>query len=284
MPKIVIYYAQGNNRSLLVAQAMLHGARRIGLEVSYRPSHTYRGRPDHDVAVFYGLSDRLRDVFRDYRLRDRKAIYIDLGYFGRRQRSRWDGYHKLVCNDRHPTAYFQSRLHQSDRFDSFNIPIQPWRTTSSKKSILVVGMSAKAAAAEGLEPQQWEREAIGKLLKLTRRPIIYRPKPNWDGAKPIAGSIWGGRDTPLDRAFPATHAVVARHSNVAVDALLAGIPCICPHGAASRLAGHDLAEVENPLMPNGREQWAADLAFTQYSMAEMAEGTAWKYLLREGLI
>lgn len=262
---------------------MMNGAKRLGLEFTGRASHTYRGRPDHDVAIFYGLADRLRDVFEDYRAK-RRAIYIDLGYWGRRKRTRWDGYHKLVLNARHPTEYFQSRQHPADRFAQFKVPIKPWRAPRAGAPILVAGMSAKAAAAEGLAPEQWERATIAELVTLTDRPIIYRPKPNWPDAKPIRGSIWGGGDVPLERALSACHAVVSHHSNVAVDALLAGIPCICPGGVASVLAGHDLTQIESPPMPEGREQWAADLAYTQWSMEEMHTGAAFRYLINEGLI
>lgn len=236
------------------------------------------------MAIFYGLAGGLRNVLRDYREAGRKAIYIDLGYWGRRKRTRWDGYHKLVLNDRHPTAYFQRRKHAPDRFAQFGIRIQKWRREMPGAHILVAGMSAKAAAAEGLAPEQWERETIAALGELTSRPIIYRPKPNWPDSRPIPGSIWGGRNDPLEAQLRNCHAVVAHHSNIAVDALMAGVPCICPGGVASVLSGHDLTQIESPPMPGGRKQWAADLAYTQWSKEEMESGAAFRYLLDEELI
>jgi hypothetical protein len=262
---------------------MAAGARRCGLPVDLKASTTYRkGQPArHQVALFYGLAHGLRDVLADFRATGRKAIYIDLGYWGRRKRTRFDGYHKLVLNDRHPTAYFQRVPKSPERFIAHGVPILPWREEGDH--ILVVGMSAKAAAAEGLVAESWERQTIAQLRQLTKRPIIYRPKPNWDGSRPIEGARYE-REQPLEEALRGAHAVVARHSNVAVDALLAGIPCICPHGVASVLSGHDLSQIETPPMPAGREQWAADLAHVQWSIAEMESGAAWSYLIREGLV
>lgn len=259
---------------------MAAGAQALGLNFDHRSSLTYRGRPDHDVAVFYGLAAGLDRVFRDYRDQGRKAVYIDLGYWGRRKRTRFDGYHKLSVNNRHPTDYFQSQPHSSDRFRQHGVAIRPWRQEG--EHILLAGMSAKAAHAEGLLPHMWERETIAYLRELTRRPIIYRPKPNWADAKPLMGSIFD-RETPLEDALTNCHAVVTHHSNVAVDALLAGVPCVCLGGVASLLASQ-IDEIERPATPAGRDQWAADLAWTQWSVDEMQDGRAFRYLLDEELI
>lgn len=281
MKRLIVYFAPSNNRSTIVANAMAAGISRWSGQVDMRPSTSYSGRPDRDAAIFYGWAQGLRKVFDDYRRAGRSAIYVDLGYFGRRKRTRWDGYHKLVRNSRHPTEYFQRHQHSPDRFESFGIPIKPWREEG--RHVLVVGMSAKAAYAEGLNPEQWERETVARLRGLTRRPLVYRPKPNWDGAKRIDGAAFE-RDQTLAEALRDCHAVVAHHSNVAVDALLEGVPCICPGGVASLLSAHRLGDIERVPTPAGREQWAADLAYTQWSIAEMETGAAYRYLLAEELI
>lgn len=280
MKSLIVYFAPSNHRSTLVGKALAAGIRARGGTVELKPSTSYRGTPTHDAAIFYGLAQGCRQIFEDYRAK-RRALYVDLGYWGRRKRTRWDGYHKIVLNSRHPTAYFQQHEHSADRFLSFGVPIQPWREDG--RHILVVGMSAKAAYAEGLKPEEWERDTIARLAQLTKRPLVYRPKPNWPEAKKIAGASFE-RDQSLPEAFRECHAVVARHSNVAVDALLQGVPCICPHGAASVLSGHDLTQIESPPTPEGRLQWAADLAWTQWSLEEMQSGAAYRYLLAEELI
>lgn len=253
----------------------------MGGSPSLRCSLTHTNRPQFDAAIFYGLAGGCQRILTDYRDAGRHAIYVDLGYWGRRQRSRWDGYHKLAHNSRHPTAYFQRRPKDPERFARFGQAISPWR--GGGKHILLIGMSAKAAGAEGFSAEQWERQTVEQLRQHTRREIIYRPKPNWPDAKPIAGTTWG-RGPSLAHALIGCHAVVAHHSNAAVDALLAGVPCICPDGAASVLSGHDLSEIESPPRPEGREQWAYDLAWTQWSIEEMEQGLAYRYLMDEGLL
>ena len=280
MPTIAIYCAQTNERSKIVGTAMHRGCMALGLRADLLPSASYRGVRQHEVAIFYGLADGLRRVFDDYR-RHGKAIYIDLGYWGRRKRTRFDGHHKLVLNSRHPTAYFSRKSHGSARFDALGVTIEPWRAKG--RHIIVAGMSGKAAACEGLGVEEWERNAVAKLRGFTDRPIIYRPKPNWTGARAIPGSIMDAK-TPLELALRNCHAVVTHHSNVGVDALMAGVPVISVEGVASLLGSRHVSDIGHPAMPDGRHQWAADLAWTQWTVAEMEQGLAMRYLMDEGLI
>lgn len=249
--------------------------------MALKSSLTHRDRPEFDAAIFYGLAGGCSRILSDYRDTGRHAIYIDLGYWGRRKLSRWDGYHKLALNGRHPTSYFQARPHGPERFREFRIEIAPWRKAG--RHILLIGMSAKAAGAEGLPAELWERQTVAQLRELTDRPIVYRPKPNWPDARPIAGTVFGNEGS-LAQALVDCHAVLAHHSNAAVDALLAGVPCICPEGVASVLSGHKLEQIEEPPTPEGREQWAWDLAWTQWSVDEIGRGRAYRYLLDEGLL
>lgn len=278
-PSVTVFIAPNNNRSRIVGEAIFAGIKAAGWHVEKRSSRTYDGIPQ-GIAVFYGLAEGLRRVFDDHR-RAGRAIFIDLGYWGRRKRTRWDGYHKMVLNARHPTEYFQARPHSADRFSAFGLEVKPWRKSGDR--IVVAGMSAKAAAAEGLGCEQWERETIAQLRQITTLPIVYRPKPNCPMVRPIHGSVY---ETGIDieQSLRGAHAVVTHHSNVAVDALLAGVPVFCPFGAASVLAEPDLANIDNPRMPDGREQWAADLAYCQFSVEEMASGAAWRMLRAEGLL
>lgn len=284
---ISVYIDPGSTRSKIVGDAIYDGIRRCGFTVEKKNSVTYRTRRSltlDDVAVFYGLSGGLRRVFQDYRERGR-AFYIDLGYWGRRKRTRWDGYHKIILNSRHPTAYFQNKRHPNDRFASFRVPIKPWREPNPKAPIIVAGMSAKAAGAEGFAAESWERATIAKLVKLTDRRIIYRPKPNWPHFHQIAGAKIQ-TDVPLKVALADCHAVVAHHSNVCVDALLEGVPVFCVEGAAMPLATplEFLHTIDEPKRPDGREAWAADLAYCQWSLEEMQNGLAWRGIMDEGLL
>jgi hypothetical protein len=278
---VAVYRFPHSRRSTFCATAMASGIRTTGDQVHERVMTQYPGKPDTDIAVFYGFNKPLMD---DYRNAGRKFIYVDLGYWAREGQL---GHHKLGINSRHPTEYFQRRAHASDRFRRLNVTIQPWRKSSPDAPILLCGMSAKGALAEGFHPEEWERKAVAEMRKHTTRRIIYRPKPNWHASKPIDGADYQkgdsqGRDVPA--ALRNVHAVVTHHSNVALDALIAGVPVFVMDGICLPLALSDLSKIDTPIYPDGREQWAYDAAYTQWTVAEMTSGAPWRHLKSEELV
>jgi hypothetical protein len=240
-----------------------------------------------EVAVFYGLTDRLTTIFQDYSIAA-KAAYIDLGYWGRREGGRWNGYHKVCINSRHPTEYFQLRKHSPNRAERFGINIEPWRVgrywKEDKKYILLCGMGDKGAQAEGYRAEQWERWAIEEIRSRTNRPIVYRPKPSWKCARRIQGVGFSHKDVSIEEALVNCHAVVTHHSNAAVDAMVRGIPAFVWKGVGVVIGSSNLDDIDTPRYPEGREQWVNDIAHTQWSVDEMRAGIAWRDLSEEGLV
>lgn len=277
--EVSVYRIPGHTRSKLVTDAMMRGIDQAGDRPILR--HASAFEPSTGIAVFYGLMGKLWTAIQAQREAGGTAVYIDLGYWGRREGGRWTGYHKVAVNARHPTEYFQKKQHDRSRFERFNIRPADWK---DGKHILIAGMGDKGASAEGYQPGQWEREAVTALRGLTDRPIVYRPKPSWRTAKPIEGTSFSPHRQRIGDVLQNCYAVVTHHSNVAVDALLSGIPAFCWGGVATCMTLQDLGKIEDPLRPEGREQWAADIAWTQWSMREMAEGWAWRHLRDEGLV
>ena len=275
----VVYEVLGHRRSRIVCTAALAGMASAGLKPRRVWEHDYSA-PDDDLAFFYGLSGKNVRMFADYRASGRKVIYADLGYFGRREGGRWSGYHKLTVNDRHPTNYYRKRKHDPSRFLMHKLSVMPWQTGSC---VIVAGMSDKGAEAEGYEPSQWERWAIAEIRKHTDRPIVYRPKPSWRGAPALDGAAFQV-GVPLSKALQSAHAVVCHHSNVAVEAILAGVPAFVWGGVAQEMGLQNLSRIETPHRPDDRQEWAHALAWTQWSVAELATARPWLHLKNEGVI
>lgn len=259
---------------------MQRGIERTGEPARLVPAPKYGG-VDAEVAVFYGFNATMRRIFADYREAGKTVVYVDLGYFGRVEGGALRGYHKVVVNGRHPTAYFQNRAHDDSRARGLGLRIKDWR---SGRHIIVAGMSAKAAEAEGFRVEAWERKAIARLRSLTDREIIYRPKPSWSKAQPIEGARFEPGREDLPALLADCHAVVTHHSNVAVDGLIEGVPAFAMSGVAVPLATGDLSRIETPHRPEGREQWLNDLCYCQWNVKEIAAGLAWRHLKDEGLV
>lgn len=280
--KVALLQISGHRRSRIICEAMHAGIKIVGDYVRIYPVSAYQKTDQFQVVVFYGLEGRLEHVLKAHPGGNRAAVYIDLGYWGRHAGGRWTGYHKVSVNSRHPTSYFQAFEHPSDRLDKFGVIMQRWRTAG--RYILLAGMGDKGAKAEGFRPEQWERQAIADIRKVTDRPILYRPKPSWRDARPIEGTDFSPREIDISYALAHAYAVVTHHSNVGVDALVSGIPVFSWAGVASTLASQNLSEIDSPRHPEGREQWARDIAYTQFSIAEMARGVPWRHLKNEGLV
>lgn len=279
---VVIWQGRSGHRARVVSEAMSKGIKRVSGRAEVLSEANYSGTTSGTVAVFYGLQGNLARIFKDYVSAGKKAVYIDLGYWQRHQDGRYSGYHKLCVNSRHPTEYFQKHAHDDRRWKALGLQEElPWRRG---EQIVIAGMSEKAARAEGFSAQQWERQAVAELRKYTQRPIVYRPKPNWPGATPINGTAFGDKTLPLQVALKDCHALVTHHSNAALEALMLGVPVFSISGVATAMGRTDLSMIETPTYPETRRQWAQDIAYTQWTLAEMEKGLPWRHMLDEGLV
>lgn len=285
MTTVTVYYSPHQRRSMILAEAAFKGCKRSGYKVKILSSLHYK-KVDSDYAVFYGLACGLDRVMRDYsKHKSAKALYIDLGFYHRRiGKQRYNGYHKISVDGRHP-MYLMDKDMPDDRWKQLvalgGLEIKPWRTNG--EDVLIAGMSAKASAAENLGPLEWERDAVAKLIKHTDRKIRLRPKPNCTQSRPIPGTIWHNVRS-LDQGLHNVHAVVARHSNVCVDALLEGIPIFCDEGISKSMGLSDLSRIEKPYYPDNRERFLCNMAYQQWRTSEIEDGSPFKYLEWMGVI
>lgn len=284
---VVVYGIRSHKRSNTVCDAMEHGLKKHGVSAIRRWEDEFNG-VEGDIACFYGLEGKLSKAFKEYSSKAKMA-YIDLGYWGRKDGGRWAGHHKITINSRHPTDYFQRRVHDGKRMSSFNLKIESWRKTNTGH-ILLVGMGDKGARAEGYELQQWENWAVTELRKYTKRPILYRPKPSCKKSRPIPGvgyskeSLAQNREKGLLTALENCYATVSHHSNVAVDGIIRGIPAFVWKGVAAPMGCQDLSQIDNPVRLEGKEQWLRDISYCQWSVKEIYDGVAWRDLREDGLV
>jgi hypothetical protein len=118
--------------------------------------------------------------------------------------------------------------------------------------------------------------------------VHYRPKPSWaaghpEDVKQVPGTVFSGPDVKFRDLLQNCHAVVTHGSNAAVEAIVAGVPAIVVSRGAC--AAEPVAELDDqragrPFFPSEerRRQWAANLAYCQFTLEEIASGAAWRTL------
>jgi hypothetical protein len=210
-----------------------------------------------------GLLPTLRQAQRE----GRDWYYGDNGYFkpGRRIRDR--GYYRVTKG---AMQHDGSGVFPPDRWNRLGLSIKPWRKRGSH--IVVCPPSRLYAVILDFNADQWLADTLSKLKTYTDRPLRVRKKMSWDEVKRLDGPS-------LADDLADAWALVTHSSNAAVEALLAGVPVFCTDRcAAYRMGLPDLARIEDPAMPDDREQWAWNLAANQWNLEEMRSGLCWREL------
>lgn len=244
----IVYNVRGKHANK--AKFFAESALRYGHKVA---PLTKRTKDVGDVVVSYGN-------FIPRVSKDQIFINIHAGYLGR------PTYHRISVGNYHPGEYIMDVDYPSDRLDIHNIKTEPWRKTGSK--ILVCTVSKFNMELFGLEEKTEIANTIKAIRSHTDKEIVMRDrKERWE--------------FPLSDLFDDTWAVVTWSSNCAVEALIAGIPCFLRAGAAaSPMCLSDLSRLENPYYPDNRQQWLQNLAYHQFHVTEIKNGTAWDMIMR----
>lgn len=202
--------------------------------------------------------------------------FMDTGYFGNRP-SRWNPggwkwYHRIVDNDLQHGDIIQR---PADRWEGLGIDIRPWRR--SGRNILVVVPDEKPCAFYDTTVEQWLADTVDQLKQHTDRPIIIRHRT----ADPDVRTR--DRETGFSGALEQNvFAVVTFNSTAAIESILAGIPVFvtAPSHAAKPVANTDLSKINDPWYAEQDllHQWACHLAYGQFHIKELKDGTALRIL------
>ena len=132
--------------------------------------------------------------------------------------------------------------------------------------IILVGLGTKSRTY--LNDEDWESRTLARLeQRFPNRRILHRPKPGHGYTK-----LHCERDTttPIAELLRGASLVVCRHSNVAVDAAIDGVPFECEDGAAAWLTG-------KPFTPEQRLDFLRRLAWWQWRVTEAP--LAWAFIV-----
>jgi hypothetical protein len=121
--------------------------------------------------------------------------------------------------------------------------------------------------------EDWVRQQINMIKRLTDRPIAVRPHPR--SSLSIPGVVM-----EMPRRLPNTyddfdlgfdyHAVVNYNSGVGIKAGIAGVPLITDVTSLAHPISIDPAQLESPPRVD-RDQWLVEIAHTEYTLQEIRE-------------
>lgn len=218
-----------------------------------------------DMLAIWGDYHGAERILRDIGTSAWSLWQVDNGYLNR---GHYDGYYSLSLNARQATASLWSTNHKQERFLSLHEQIQPWRTKG--ESILIAAPSRKQAAFLGFNVDEWASSVKKTCLLYTKRPVKVRIK-TYDGATPL-------REVLRNESI---FAVVGHSTKGMVEALLEGIPVfpLAPC-VVDRMGTADLSRLDSPFYPDNRAQFFANLAYHQWTLAELAEGLPFPRVMR----
>ena len=201
-------------------------------------------------------------------LKDRRTFYyMDTGYFG--NTGSYKEWHRIVRNG---LQHSEIIPRPADRFQKFGKKFQPWRRGG--RNILIAMPDDKPCKFYGIDRDTWLQETVSTLKQHTDRPIIVRER-----APKRSDRLSDTLEQALNKDV---FALVTFNSIAAVDSIFAGIPAftLAPTHAASPVSLDDLSRIETPYYPDKDKvyAWACHLAYGQYHVNELKNGTAWRMI------
>jgi hypothetical protein len=184
----------------------------------------------------------------------------------------------------------------SERWKGFNknagYEKQPWRTNAERGSAIIVCPPTDAVQWFFGDCRNWEENVVSDLKRMLptneHSRIVVRRKPK----EPVVdgkGNLIELRTYPqngtLEQALADAHCVIAYNSMVALEATLKGIPVITSANSCCTRVSFSIEDFKDSPMPEkfntepqNRQALLNWLAFNQWKMREIEEGTAWRML------
>ena len=203
--------------------------------------------------------------------------YIDTGYVGNfpspgntNGKKIW---HRIVKNEMQlstlrdvPSDRWEKLLEQDPRLEFKG------RKKYNKK-ILLVMPNPKACRAYDIDYDEWCENTTNDIKKYSDLPVEVRIKGSRT-ERNHGYSIYDAFDSGV-------YATVSLNSIASLESVLYGIPSfVSVPCAATPLANTDLSKLSDPFFPSEDiiEKHCRSLAYGQFTMDEISDGTAWKIL------
>ena len=217
--------------------------------------------------------------------------YLDHAYFdGGYGNKGW----MRISKNRHTMNYLRDV--PKDRYKTFfqnHVVLKPWRTRPNRGNKILI-LPPTHAVQWYFNAYTWCDDIVAKLKEILppeyHQYIKVRIKPN----EPIvdkAGNLvrlekhLDLEDVPLEQDLDESNIVIAYNSNVALQAMLIGLPVICNKHCSVYPVSFTLEDLkfgpDSPALdvePKDRYNLVKWLSYTQFKRKEIENGRAWKLI------
>jgi hypothetical protein len=198
----------------------------------------------------------------------REFYYMDTGYLGNNRAGKklW---HRIVRND---LQHGDIVTRPADRWQKLKISTVPRRRG---RRIILAMPDDKPCRFYGVDRETWKQSVLQEIAQHTDRPVIVRERHPERRHRLTTD--------PLCQVLAQdVHALVTFNSVAATEAIINGVPAftLAPANAARPVANTDLARIEDPWWPDPDliHTWACHLAYGQFHVRELRDGTAYRIL------
>jgi hypothetical protein len=273
--QVEILIGSMSSRGRCMMEALRDTARQAGVDAARTES--YRG--DRPILLTYGLGDPSRFLaFKQHRAKGGRVVIADCGYWSRKGADKSLSLQRFAVDDMHCDRMLYAAPRSLERLRQYGATAKDYWNPDG--AIVVIGMGRKGCLNAGCGLGEWE----AKALEIARRRwpdkrIWYRPKVRREGFPPLPGADAVKTETSIYDVIHGASLVLCQHSNVAVDAIVAGIPVLAEAGAACALVGYGLENEPRIYSIPERQRFLEHLASWQWTPQEAAQGKVWPFLL-----
>lgn len=234
-----------------------------------RGDHEELDRLPDDIIPIIGAAPYLLPLVTRWRERGRTWCGWDRGYLRRvfatwLPRGEFGGYYRWTLN-RYQMGTIRDvpddrwrKLIPGNSIDPRRLEVSTWHRDG--RHIVIAEPSPTYAKSHG-GADGWTETTKKMLSQFTDRPIVVRGK---ESTRPLQADLHGA------------HALVSHGSIAAVEAVVMGCPVfVHPDSAAALVGQTDFSKIEQPIYPE-RQQWLNSLAYSQFSEAELVDGTLFR--------
>lgn len=243
----------------VICKSFWLGLKRNSIATEIRPVAEYCREPVDSVS--YGFLRGVAQIYRDCATSNTNWWNIDKGFF---RASHLDGYYRIGKN--HLQPLYDGKLFVDDsRWKKLNIDVKPLRMLKDG-CVLVCPPTPALSEFYGIREQEWIENTIERIPAEIKDQIVIRKKVD-----PV----------PLETVLPVTRVVVTHSSNVAMEALVQGIPAISETGIIqtwNRLNPEDATISIDAFSRFDRQALLNQASWNQFTLAEIERGYAWQVL------